>query len=193
MHTLKNTDRYAKAKTLTKAILMIVEVGTILAMALMAPNALQILKPFLGQGKRKDHERKRIRQALDALHRQEMLEYFEKRGKTYLRITQKGRTAIRRFDIDTLVLPQQAWDKKWRVIFFDIPEQKGHARRVFQRRLEVLGCMRLQKSTFIYPHACHDQIDSLTSFWDITLFVHYFETANLGTAQWAAEKFFHLS
>ena len=190
---LKDTKRYAKVKTLTKAILVIIGTGTVVAMALMAPNTLQILKPFLGQGKRKDHERKRIRQTLNALGRQEIIDSFEKRGKTYLRITKKGHAAMQRFDIDTLVFPQRVWDKKWRLIFFDIPEQKGLARRAFQQRLEILGCMRLQKSVFVYPHPCQDEVDMLASFWDIIPFVHYFETADLGTAQWAAEKFFHFS
>lgn len=185
---------YSKITTLTKAILVTVGFGTMLVAALVAPNAIQILKPFLGEGRRKDHERKRIRQALTALRNRRIIEYFEKGGHAYLRVTKHGRAYLKRFDIETLALPdlKKTWDHKWRIIFFDIPERKGAARRAFQQKLKILGCMHLQKSIFAYPHGCQDEIDILTSFWDIDSFVHYFETDDLGTAESAARRFFNL-
>ncbi|MEK7541875.1 MAG: hypothetical protein AAB533_03435 [Patescibacteria group bacterium] len=199
MRSAPNTDisikpeYYSTVKTLTKAILVVIGVGVVVSMAVMAPNAIQILKPFLGSGKRKDHDRKRLRQALGSLCDQKLVESFRRKREVYLRLTKKGRASLKRLDIHALVLPQRVWDKKWRVVFFDIPEEKGSARRAFQQRLRTLGCMRLQKSIFVYPHACADEIDALTDFWGITPFVHYFETADLGTAQSAAEKFFRFS
>ena len=192
MNPLRDPEYRVNIHSLTKALLVTVGVGTVLAMALMAPNTLQILKPFLGRGTRKDHERKRIRQALDALHKQKMLERIEKNGNVYLRTTKKGHAYLRRLDVETLTFPKPIWDRKWRIIFFDIPEEKGRGRRAFQQRLKTLGCMQLQKSVFIYPHACPEEIDMLTSFWKIFPFVHYCETSDLGTAQQVAKQFFGL-
>lgn len=192
MHTPQTSFSHQKVVSLTKAILVTIGIGTIVAMALMAPNSLQILKPFLGRGTRKDHERKRIRQAIQSLRAQGMVERVKKNGAMYLRTTEKGRACLKRLAIETLTLPKQAWDKKWRVIFFDIPEENAKGRRAFQQRLKALGCMQLQKSILIYPHPCQEEIDTLTSFWDVYPFVHYFETNDLGTAQRSAKNFFNL-
>lgn len=192
MHTLRTSLNHPKIISLTKAILVTIGMGTLLAMALVAPNSLQILKPFIGRGTRKDHERKRIRQAIQSLRVQGMVERVRKNSAVYLRTTEKGRAYLKRLDIETLTLPKLAWDRKWRVIFFDIPEENGAGRRAFQQRLKTLGCMQLQKSIFIYPHPCQEEIDTLTSFWSVYPFVHYFETDNLGTAQKSARQFFNL-
>ncbi len=191
-HGFKKPLDYSKIATLTKAILLTIGLGTVLATALIAPNAVQLFKPFLGQGKRKNHERKRIHQALAALRQKRVVEYFEKGGDAYIRITKKGRASLRRFAVETLTLPQPPWDRKWRIILFDIPESKGKARRALQQQLRTLGCMQLQKSVLVYPHPCRDEIDVITSFWDVRPFVHYIETGDLGNAEGPARKFFGL-
>ena len=191
-HQFQKPIDYSKIATLTKAILLTIGLGTVLATALIAPNAVQIFRPFLGQGRRRDHERKRIKQALAALRRRRIVEYFEKGGDAYIRITKKGRACRRRFTIETLTLPQLAWDRKWRIILFDIPESKGKARRALQQQLRALGCMHLQKSVLVYPHPCQDEIDVITSFWDVYPFVHYIETNDLGNAEGPARRFFGL-
>ncbi|MFY9463221.1 MAG: hypothetical protein WAP52_03495, partial [Candidatus Sungiibacteriota bacterium] len=89
MHTPQTSFSHQKVVSLTKAILVTIGIGTIVAMALMAPNSLQILKPFLGRGTRKDHERKRIRQAIQSLRAQGMVERVKKNGAMYLRTTEK--------------------------------------------------------------------------------------------------------
>lgn len=192
MDSLRQINHPLAIKTLTKAILIAIGTGTVIAMALMAPNAIQILKPFLGKGKRKDHDTKRIRQALAALKRRRLIAYTEKNGEMILRVTQQGKTHLRKFAIETMALPRGSWDRRWRIIIFDIPEERGGARRAFQQQLRSLGAMRLQKSVFVYPHECLDEIDALTSFWDIPRFVHYLRANDLGRAEGSARKFFRL-
>ncbi len=190
MISVYSIHHYSKVKTLTKAVLVTLGMGTILAAAIVAPNALEVLKPFLGKGRRKNYERERVRQALRTLHKRRLVEYIERGQKTYIKATENGKKYIRQFEIDTLSLPQQEWDKKWRMILFDIPEQKGRARRAFQKRLQSLGCFPLQKSVFIYPYACQDEIDFLASFWEVHLCIRYLETADLGKSEGAARRFF---
>ncbi|MBI3442477.1 MAG: hypothetical protein HY007_01815 [Candidatus Sungbacteria bacterium] len=190
MNSLRSIHDYSKVKTLTKAVLVALGMGTVLAAAIVAPNALEILKPFLGEGRRKNYERERIRQALRTLHKRRLVEYVERGQKTYMRATENGKKYIRQFEIDTLSFPQQEWDKKWRIILFDIPEQKGKARRAFQKRIQSLGCFPLQKSVFVYPHVCQDEIDFLASFWEVHPYIRYLETADLGKSEGVARRFF---
>ncbi len=52
----------------------------------------------------------------------------------------------------------QKWDKKWRVVIFDIPEELSRERVKFRRKLKSLGFYMLQKSVFIFPYPCEEEI-----------------------------------
>jgi DNA-binding transcriptional regulator PaaX len=47
---------------------------------------------------------------------------------------------------------KQTWDKKWRIIFFDIPEEKRHLRDYLRTILRAIGFKEFQKSIWIYPY-----------------------------------------
>ena len=46
----------------------------------------------------------------------------------------------------------QKWDKKWRIIFFDIPEKKRHYRDYLRTLIRTVGFKEFQKSIWIYPY-----------------------------------------
>ena len=46
----------------------------------------------------------------------------------------------------------QKWDKKWRIIFFDVPEKKRRYRDELRSMLKTIGFKEFQKSTWIYPY-----------------------------------------
>jgi len=50
------------------------------------------------------------------------------------------------------------WDKKWRVIIFDIPEKKKKERDQVREILSAAGFQRLQNSVWVYPYDCEDVI-----------------------------------
>jgi len=50
------------------------------------------------------------------------------------------------------------WDKKWRVIIFDIPEKKRKIRDHIREILIATGFIRLQDSVWVYPYDCEDVI-----------------------------------
>ncbi len=44
------------------------------------------------------------------------------------------------------------WDKKWRIIFFDVPEKKRRYRDELRSMLKMIGFKEFQKSIWIYPY-----------------------------------------
>lgn len=70
-------------------------------------------------------------------------------------------------------------DKKWRIVTFDIPEKFKKARNALREKLKDLGFLKYQKSIFIYPYECKDEIDFVIEFFDIRPFVRYIEAENL--------------
>ena len=47
---------------------------------------------------------------------------------------------------------KQKWDKKWRIVFFDVPEKKRCYRDYLRTILKTVGFKEFQKSTWIFPY-----------------------------------------
>src|SRR3989339_239988 len=52
----------------------------------------------------------------------------------------------------------KCWDKKWRVLIFDIPEKRKYLREKIRNTLGAIGFSQLQKSVWVYPYDCEDLI-----------------------------------
>lgn len=80
-------------------------------------------------------------------------------------LTKKGRELAGKYQIDDLSIPRpKKWDKKWRVIVFDIPSTSNMIRDIFRRKLKEFSFYQLQKSTWIYPFECREEITFLREF-----------------------------
>ena len=77
--------------------------------------------------------------------------YVNRCGKNKITQTYKS--------IDDENCPQKNWDGKWRIVMFDISEEKKIARRAVNHALKKLGCVQYQKSVFIIPFPCKTEID----------------------------------
>ena len=69
-----------------------------------------------------------------------------------MKLTKKGRVqALLRALDETKALTPHAWDGKWRIGLFDIPEEGKHERDKIRWTLKKVGFQRLQKSVYVYP------------------------------------------
>ncbi|MBI4132017.1 MAG: CRISPR-associated endonuclease Cas2 [Candidatus Sungbacteria bacterium] len=181
-------------RKLTKAILLIIAAGTITAAALMAPNTLQIFRPFIRSTRRSSSdERDRIRRALARLRARRLVSVEWKGDEALLRITAGGRHTLRRIEFEALMIARPTrWDGKWRIVAFDIPEKQVKARQALRWKLEQLGFLRMQRSVFVYPYPCRDEIDFLKNFFHIEPFVQCFETSDLDHREGSIRKHYGL-
>lgn len=105
------------------------------------------------------------------------IERIEKQGEIYIRLTSQGTKRITR-DFPLLSLQKRKWDKKWRVVIFDIEEVNRSARDRLRKRLKELGFGMIQKSVFVSPH---DIIQDLLEFIEtvgLDKAVYAFESSN---------------
>ncbi len=79
------------------------------------------------------------------------IEKVIKGDETYFRLTSEGRERITR-DFPLLHLANKPWDKRWRLVIFDIDELNKNTRNVLRGKLRQLGLGMLQKSVWITPH-----------------------------------------
>jgi DNA-binding transcriptional regulator PaaX len=188
--------KHLRKNSLAAILLKAVAMGGIFTAVLIAPNLPLALAPFL---KKEDWrairkaERRRIHEEIKRLHQRRLLDIEVKNGKEYLKITEKGRTTLKEFNFELLALPKlKNWDKKWRLVMFDIPEGKRRARQSLQAKLVSLGFYPLQRSVFAYPYPCEDEVDFLKKFLDVEHLIIYCETASLGVNEIKVRRHFGL-
>ena len=69
---------------------------------------------------------------------------------------------------DLRISKDKKWDKKWRIVIFDISELKRFYREAFRGKLKEMGFFPLQKSVWVCPFECKDEIDLLKDFLGMT-------------------------
>ena len=79
-------------------------------------------------------------------------------------ITDKGKVEILRSRI--LRKRKDNWDKKWRVIIFDVAEDKRKYRDFLRRELKWLGFLELQKSVWIFPFDVEKELRDLVGLFE---------------------------
>lgn len=111
----------------------------------------------------------KVRRTLRELERQNRVTVdYQKDGSITVNITKQGMTRALSYKLDTFSLEKpKRWDKKWRVIIFDIPIQLNKVRDTFRERLKQLGLVMLQKSVFVSPYSCFDEVEFLRQLYGI--------------------------
>lgn len=95
-------------------------------------------------------------------------------GTVTIILTDRGKQKALTYDLDNVKIkkPEQ-WDKKWRIVLFDIPKNQKKTRDAFRLHLNNLGFYQFQKSVFAHPYDCKNEIDYLIEFYDIRKFVRF--------------------
>ena len=65
-------------------------------------------------------------------------------------------------------LSDKPWDGLWRIVIFDIAQLKNLQRNAFRGKLKELGFVSLQKSVWVHPYSCHDEIVLLREFFGLS-------------------------
>jgi len=87
----------------------------------------------------------------------DLVEKVIKNGEIYLRLTSVGKKKFRR-DISLRALQKKGWDKRWRLVFYDIAELESQTRRSLREKLLEIGFGQLQESIYISPYPLADDV-----------------------------------
>ena len=140
-----------------QAMLATIAISGIIAVALIAPGAIAMLGKMPKVRKQFTY---RSNNVLTKLAADGYISFQEKGGKRFARITDKGRLALMRRGsllYNSLHRPKR-WDKRWRVIIFDIPEYRRTTRDALRKMMQSFGFYRLQDSVWVYPYDCEDVV-----------------------------------
>jgi hypothetical protein len=166
-----------KAQTTINATLALIAFGGILTFGIIAPGAFSALTHTLGAEKRRRYQeyQELWRNFYKIKKRGDLKFVKEKDGYLIYRPTKKGREKIKKVVFDELILEKpKRWDKKWRLFIFDIPESKKRTRNALRKKLQELGFYQCQKSVWIHPFPCLEEVEFLKAYLAIKPFVKLF-------------------
>lgn len=137
--------------------------------------------------------RRALHKAIRHLHKADLVEAKDNRdGSSSIILTEKGETRALTYQIDEIKIPaMQRWDKKWRVILFDIPERHKKARDALSRSLKRMGFNQFQKSVFVHPFECKNEIDFVIEFFSLRPYVRIITAEHIDN-EVHLKRYFHL-
>ena len=130
---------------IVKDILMGLMLTGVICIAATSPYfGVNLIRHFGRAKKYKKNERKNIYNAFYRLRKQGCLNFDFKNHQLYISLTEEGRKMAGRFQINSLKIRKPArWDKKWRLVIFDIPDRFRIKREAFRGKLREIGLHQL--------------------------------------------------
>ncbi len=171
-------------------LLITLGAGTLLGFSFIAPGVAVIGRPLIKiidkyyQNKLRKNEAYlsswQLRRALKYLQRQRLIEIDEKVNETKIRITDKGGQKILKYNFEKMdILIQEKWDRKWRVIIYDISNMKRSLRNMFREKIKSLGLYPLQESVYLFPYPCFNEIEFLRQYFGVGAEIIYLEVSKI--------------
>jgi DNA-binding transcriptional regulator PaaX len=169
---------------ITKEVLLyLATAGAILIAATSPYFLLNISKAIIKNRKyiQKKLDAKKLAKMIDRLRRNRLIILSEEDGKFKIELTQKGKRVVKKIQFEKMKIEKPViWDGKWRVIIFDIPDKhRKRARDALRERLKVLNFYPLQKSVWVHPYPCQQEIQFLSELFDITPFINILIAENI--------------
>ena len=88
-------------------------------------------------------------------------------------LSEKGKMKALTYHFAKIKIEEKNWDGKWRAVIFDIPEKFKSGRNALRKKLKELGFYEFQKSVFVFPYRCEDEIDFIIEFFGLRQYVRY--------------------
>ncbi|MEK7587141.1 MAG: hypothetical protein AAB453_04720 [Patescibacteria group bacterium] len=189
---MAKTEGLSTRNKVTRVILTSLALGGLLAVATIIPNALKLLGPYVSKSNRVLYNRRGyIKSTISKLSGRGLIEFKKnKDGKTYAKLTAKGQHELLKYRLEELIINKPLrWDKKWRVVMFDIKEFRHHERDQLRIELSGLGFVRLQNSVWVYPYECDEFITLLKTYYGFGKSLLYLVVEKLENDTWLKEVF----
>ena len=136
-YTNSRAPRFKMGPTMQKALLLI-EGGVILGLTRRPDRYFKVVKKISKEWQ-KINERS-LRTAIQKLYQSKLIDFKEKSdGTVSMTLTNNGKKKVIQYNLDSIEIKKpQHWDYLWRLIIFDIPEEKRQGRRALATKLKKL-------------------------------------------------------
>lgn len=156
-----------------RKILILLLGGVALGLSGSPKKSFQILKKMEKEWQQID--RRRLKRAIQRLYESKLVkEKYNEDDTVTLILSDKGKEKALTYNLDEMKIKKpKKWDGKWRIVLFDVPEKSRNLRDTFRHHLKRLEFFEFQKSVFVHPYDCEDEIDYLIELYDARRFVRF--------------------
>ncbi len=175
-------QKHPIASSAAKVILATAIAGGLLTTLAVAPGLAFLIK---GVGRKHRERKERYRklwERFNYLRKQQAFEFNgeNKNGELVYKFTDKGKVMMKNFLLETLELkPPKRWDKKWRIVIFDVPEKLKARRKALQSKLKEMDFYPWQRSVWAHPFPCEQEIAFLKNFLELDRYVEIFAVSDI--------------
>src|SRR3989344_8290686 len=119
--------------------------------------------------KLKKYPKRKVSDAFYRLRKQGFIEIQTVNHQIYISLTTEGKKRAGIFQIDKLKITRpKKWDRKWRLLMFDIPQERKIYREALRGKLKELGFLPFQKSVWAFPFECRGEMELLQNFFGLS-------------------------
>lgn len=161
----------------TKEIIYMLGVGTLLLGTILMPGLGYAAGAIIRAKEQSDWEESQkgwkkfnkyfLRKNLKRLHKQKVVEVIQENGEEIIKLTKKGHTKYLKFKLEELSLKGGRWDGKWRIVIYDISKFKKNQQSAFRNILKYTNFLPLQRSVYLTPYSCEEQIFYLREYFGV--------------------------
>lgn len=123
----------------------------------------------------KEINKQALKRAIKSLYQSKLIKEIENDDSTVTMVlSDKGKEKTLTYNLDQMKIniPKQ-WDGKWRIVLFDIPEKMRRIRDALREHLNNLNFYEFQKSVFIHPFDCKNEIEYIIEVYDARRFIRF--------------------
>ncbi|KKP32809.1 MAG: hypothetical protein A2312_04440 [Candidatus Staskawiczbacteria bacterium RIFOXYB2_FULL_32_9] len=165
---MRNKNNYFRKSNseIAIGILSVLILASLMTIAITSPYFIvNLLKEFKGLRK---YPKKKVYDTFYRLREQGLIKFENSGGQIFISLTEKGKRKVGWMQINDLKIEKsKKWDKKWRMVMFDIAQMKRQYREALRGKLKQLGFYLFQKSIWVIPYECKKQINMLKKFFGL--------------------------
>jgi phenylacetic acid degradation operon negative regulatory protein len=123
-----------------------------------------------------------VRSSLSRMSRNGWLRGRRQGNRSYYSLTPKSKRLLEEGARRIFVRRTGAWDGRWRVLTYSIPERRREVRDDLRKQLTWMGFGPLGSGTWISPHALEAEVEALAERLGIRELVELFTATHVGFA-----------
>ncbi len=173
----------------SKKVLLLLYGGLALSLTRRPDAYFRVIKGIAKEWKKIN--KRSLRESIRKLYQSKIIDYRENNdGTVKLVLTGTGRKRAMVYNLDKIEIKKPLmWDKLWRVVTFDIPEDKKKERMALALKLKEIGFYPMQKSVFIHPYECKNEIDFIVEIFDLAPYVRFLRVKDIDIGLDLRDKF----
>ncbi|PIR68531.1 hypothetical protein COU49_00620 [Candidatus Nomurabacteria bacterium CG10_big_fil_rev_8_21_14_0_10_35_16] len=172
-HNKNQENKLKRLGGMQRKVLLLLTAGLALGLTRSPKKNWWILKQIPKEWEKIN--RQTLERAINSLYVSRLVqEKHNKDGTTTMIVNENGKQRVLRFNLEKIKIKKiERWDKKWRIVMFDIPERFKKIREALRFHFKEMGMTELQKSVLISPYPCAKEIEFVLEFYNAKKYVRF--------------------